>query len=128
MTLRDRLRGWMQRAPDRVPAAVALAEEAAGGAPIGPVPLLGIVGAAICGPAKPPVRVTSFGQFVALYGACPRCGAAPFDQFLPGLVERWGRVWWAPWRRRPPYAVICRACKQLVGWEWDGRRVRPKEA
>lgn len=59
---------------------------------------------------------------------CPRCGATPFDQFLPGFVTRWGRVWWAPWRRRAPYAVICRACKAVVGWEWDGHRERGADA
>lgn len=50
---------------------------------------------------------------------CSRCHAHPFDQFLPGFVVRWGRFWWAPWRTRPRFAVICRGCKAVVGWEWE---------
>lgn len=61
---------------------------------------------------------------MSAFRKCPKCGAEPFDQFLPGLVVRMGFVWYAPWRKRPPFAVICRACKEIVGYEWDGSRVR----
>ena len=44
---------------------------------------------------------------------CPKCGAAPFDQFLPRQVVRFS---WFGLRRRI-YAVICRACKDIVGYE-----------
>lgn len=69
-----------------------------------------------------PVLITSWDHYVVVMeDRCPRCKAAPFDQFLPGVVTRWGRVWYAPWRRRAPFAVICRACKQVVAWEWEKR-------
>lgn len=45
--------------------------------------------------------------------ACPRCKAAPFDQFLPGQIVRFD---WFGLRKRI-FAVICRACKNIVGYE-----------
>lgn len=55
--------------------------------------------------------------------SCPKCGATPFDQFLPHFVTRW------PWKflffgPRPEYAVICRGCKEIVGHEWEDEAVR----
>jgi hypothetical protein len=50
---------------------------------------------------------------------CPKC-AAPFEPFLRGQVQRspigwrWG---WPPWYHRPYCALICWACKEIVGWE-----------
>lgn len=51
--------------------------------------------------------------------SCPKCGAAPFDTFLRGLVQRSPVSIFArpPWRRRPYCAVICRGCKEIVDWE-----------
>jgi hypothetical protein len=53
---------------------------------------------------------------------CPNCGAA-FEPFLRGQVARDMR---SPWRyilgllgrRRPALALICRRCKEIVGYEW----------
>ncbi|MFL5381283.1 MAG: hypothetical protein ACJ8GN_02030 [Longimicrobiaceae bacterium] len=53
---------------------------------------------------------------------CPRCRADPFEPFLRGQVGRSPWPWWAQllplerWRR-PHCAVICRRCKNIVGWE-----------
>lgn len=46
---------------------------------------------------------------------CPKCGEK-FEPFLRGLVQRRKITFW---RRRPrPYcAVICEACKEIVGHE-----------
>jgi hypothetical protein len=117
------------RPPSYVQPGVCLAEVASPSAiPYVPMYPMCLAGECFRGPAGQPVLITSRGHMQAvLVNTCPCCGARPFDQFLPGIVTRWGRVWWAPWRRRPPYAVICRACKATVAWEWDGRRVRPRE-
>lgn len=57
---------------------------------------------------------------------CPKCkgginGRATREMgdypFMRGLVQRWSRVWWAPWRRRDYCALICPHCKEIVGWE-----------
>ena len=42
---------------------------------------------------------------------CPRCGVR--EQFLPRLVTRLS--WWG--LRKKVWAVICRECKRIVGWE-----------
>lgn len=55
---------------------------------------------------------------------CPRC-KAPFEPFLRGQVQRSPWPWWAQLlilpcfflKPRPYCAVICRACKQIVGYE-----------
>lgn len=47
---------------------------------------------------------------------CPKCGDHPFEAFLPFQVQRWPYrflFWWP----RLSYAVICVACKEIVGWE-----------
>jgi hypothetical protein len=41
----------------------------------------------------------------------------PGVPLLRGMVHRWHRVWYAPWRTRPHCAVICPDCEQVVGWE-----------
>jgi hypothetical protein len=50
---------------------------------------------------------------------CPKCGRV-FEQFLPGQVCR-SAPWWRfflPWDyARPQFAVICWACKEIIGWE-----------
>ncbi len=46
---------------------------------------------------------------------CPKCDA-PFEAFLRGEVQRWPRKWLVG-PRRPYCALICRACKEIVGYE-----------
>jgi hypothetical protein len=46
---------------------------------------------------------------------CPRCHV-PFVPFMRGEVQRSQRFLWVLWRR-PYCAVICQACKEIVGWE-----------
>lgn len=54
--------------------------------------------------------------------SCPHCGARPFEPFLRGQVGRSAWPWWAwllpleRWRR-PSLALICWACKDIVGYE-----------
>lgn len=43
---------------------------------------------------------------------CPKCGEA-FEPFLRGLV----RSWWRGWFGMASSCVICRACKEIVGYE-----------
>jgi hypothetical protein len=52
--------------------------------------------------------------------ACPKCCYRPFEPFLRGLVQRSPIGWrwaWPPWFQRPYCALICWACKEIVGWE-----------
>jgi hypothetical protein len=46
---------------------------------------------------------------------CPKCGER-FEPFLRGMVQRGGG--WRFWRKRPTCALICWACKEIVGYEW----------
>lgn len=55
---------------------------------------------------------------------CPSCGARPFEPFMRGQVQRTGwsllverfRAWRQ--KREVEYcAVICHACKEIVGYE-----------
>lgn len=50
---------------------------------------------------------------------CPNCGAEPFVTFLRGQVARPDRAWYWPFKRRPPFAIICYDCKEVVGHEWN---------
>lgn len=47
---------------------------------------------------------------------CPKCGDHPFEAFLPYQVQRWP-FWFLVFFTRPSFAVICRACKEIVAWE-----------
>jgi hypothetical protein len=51
---------------------------------------------------------------------CPRCGDQPFDPFMRGQVQRSPRSLfsWPPFRYRRYCALICWACKNIVGYEW----------
>lgn len=40
--------------------------------------------------------------------------------FLRGMVQRFWRPWWAPWRTRPYCSFICPHCKNILGWEDPG--------
>lgn len=55
---------------------------------------------------------------------CPKCGAQPFDQFLPGQVVRFD---WFGLRTRV-FAVICGACKAIVGHETAGTAIEKMKA
>jgi hypothetical protein len=53
---------------------------------------------------------------------CPKCGVEPFEPFLRGLVySEWraflGLFSWLWGKRYPVSCVICRACKDIVGYE-----------
>jgi len=48
---------------------------------------------------------------------CPKCGAEPFDPFLRGEVQRNPRKFIVFGPKRPYCALICRKCKEWVGWE-----------
>lgn len=61
------------------------------------------------------------GEPVALE-ACPKCAARPLEPFMRGQVQRWPwrlrfRWPWSFFEERPYCAVICWACKEIVGWE-----------
>ncbi len=50
---------------------------------------------------------------------CPHCFKA-FEPFLRGMVVRSGSWWWLFYRPTVPMlALICRACKDIVGYEWE---------
>lgn len=54
---------------------------------------------------------------VDLQRGCPKCAAAPFERFLPGLIAR-SNLW--PWHwGRPRWAIICRACKEIVDYVYE---------
>ncbi len=52
--------------------------------------------------------------------SCPRC-QAPFEPFLRGMVQRspwtWRTLWLPIGKPRSYCALICRACKKIVGYE-----------
>lgn len=52
---------------------------------------------------------------------CPKCHE-PFEAFLRGQVQRWPRKWFIG-PSRPHCALICRACKDIVGYEGVGGEV-----
>jgi hypothetical protein len=50
---------------------------------------------------------------------CPKCDA-DFEPFLRGMVQRSPWPWWnilSIGDARPYCALICRACKEIVGYE-----------
>lgn len=52
---------------------------------------------------------------------CPKCGATPFEPFLRGQVQRspwtWRTLWLPIGEPRACCALICWACKAIVGYE-----------
>ena len=64
-----------------------------------------------------PIEVVTLRDHPPPFERCPRCGASPFEPFLRGMVQRSPRRWWIFGRVRPHVAVICRACKNIVGYE-----------
>ncbi len=53
-----------------------------------------------------------------VYFNCPNCQVL-FEEMMRGLVQRAKRPWYKFGRGhiRPYCAVICRECKEVVGWE-----------
>lgn len=64
-----------------------------------------------------PIESVLIGPVPPPLARCPNCGAEPFDPFLRGMVSRPRRRWWIFGRRRPPWALICRVCKEIVDYE-----------
>lgn len=50
------------------------------------------------------------------FSTCPKCGK-PFEPFLRGQIQRspYKFIFFGP--IRPYCALICRACKEIVGYE-----------
>ena len=51
--------------------------------------------------------------------SCPKCGVQPFSSFIRGTVHRPKR-WLGVGPLRPHCAIICSACKEIVGYETTG--------
>lgn len=69
-----------------------------------------------------PIEAVILDLLPSPFAACPECGAAPFEPFLRGQVQRmWPWTWrtlWLPIGEPQPYcALICRECKEIVGYE-----------
>lgn len=63
-----------------------------------------------------PIEVTQLESQPEPFRYCPVC-SAPFEAFLRGQVQRLPFVWYAPWKAQPYCAIICRSCKEIVGYE-----------
>jgi ribosomal protein L34E len=52
------------------------------------------------------------------FGVCPQCGRI-FESLMRGQVQRSKHPWLGLlfWINRAYCAVICRRCKEIVGWE-----------
>lgn len=50
------------------------------------------------------------------FDRCPKCGCL-FEPFLRGQVQRLPVRWWWPFKLRDYCALICRSCKEIVGYE-----------
>ena len=48
-----------------------------------------------------------------MFEQCPKCGARPFKASTRGELQSAFRKW----LRRPYCAVLCSACKKIVGYE-----------
>jgi hypothetical protein len=71
-----------------------------------------------------PVEATLLRHRPEVFLTCTKCGFVPFQAFMRGQVQRTPLA--APftflraWFRKEPFhycAVICSACKAIVGWE-----------
>jgi len=64
-----------------------------------------------------PIEVIQLEEMPEPFQFCPDCGA-PFESFLRGQVQRLKRPWYWPFGPVRPYcAIICRDCKEIVGYE-----------
>lgn len=74
-----------------------------------------------------PPEVEKLRKMPVLLEVCPKCGTTPFEPFMRGQVQRsalWHPLSWLSWLWSafeldpwPRYALICRVCKEVVGWE-----------
>ena len=66
-----------------------------------------------------PIEVVTLTNAPVPLSACPSCGAAPFNPFLRGQVQRlpYTLFSWPPFKQRPYCALICWQCKEIVGYE-----------
>lgn len=63
-----------------------------------------------------PIEVVTRAGEPAIFEKCPNCGAEPFEPFLRFQVAR--RVYkYFVFGKWPFFAVICRDCKDIVGYE-----------
>ena len=51
------------------------------------------------------------------FETCPKCNKPITYLLMRGTVQRWKRVWYAPWRTQDYCAVICSECSDIIGWE-----------
>ncbi len=61
------------------------------------------------------MEATTLRDEVPPFPCCPRCGEF-FEPFLRRQVQR-SKRWFFVGRRRPYCALICRSCKEIVGYE-----------
>jgi len=72
-----------------------------------------------------PVEVTLLDEQPIPFFECPNCGMIPFRaHIVRGLVQRWKRVWYWPFKIRPYCALICWDCGEIVGWEKPDKSFR----
>lgn len=68
-----------------------------------------------------PIEVVFLAPLPEHFARCPSCGAAPFQGFMRGEVQRhpygWKKLWLPIGEPRPYCAVICSQCKEIVGYE-----------
>lgn len=68
-----------------------------------------------------PIEAVILDALPSPLACCPKCGDAPFRPFLRGQVQRWPYGWrtlWLPLGEPRSYcALICWACKEIVGYE-----------
>lgn len=75
-----------------------------------------------------PIEVTQLEGKPPPFSMCPLCDAEIKNGsfvddgtlWMRGQVQRSRHPWYAPWRTRPHCAVICPACKEIIGWEEPG--------
>ena len=62
-----------------------------------------------------PIECAQLADAPIPFGRCPKCDE-PFYPFMRGQVQR-SRFWFWYMPKRDYCALICRACKRIVGWE-----------
>jgi hypothetical protein len=63
-----------------------------------------------------PIEAALLRDKIVHLDTCPKCGAV-FEPFLRGQVQRSPRRWIFFGKPRPYCALICRVCKEIVGYE-----------
>jgi hypothetical protein len=75
-----------------------------------------------------PIEFTLLKDAPVPLSQCPKCGASPFSPFMRGQVQRskWSWDWLVSVFTRRPFAycaLICRHCKEVVGYESPDTRI-----